>query len=58
MTHKIKLPEGICSGLDDYEIEQMIDIALGLEPLWENALGKNWHNKIKRTDIKALYKKM
>lgn len=56
--HNIELPQNICAELDDNEFDIMIDIALGLEPLWENALGKNWKQKISREKLLSLYKKM
>ena len=43
-------------GDDDFDI--MINIALGLEPLWENAIGKNWKKTITREKLKSLYQKM
>jgi 3-deoxy-alpha-D-manno-octulosonate 8-oxidase len=36
----------------------MIDTALGLEPLWKNALGEHWKQLITREKIRALYEKM
>ncbi len=56
--HDISLPQGICKHLSDEEFDIMIDVALGLEPLWENALGKNWKNIITRSKLKALYQQM
>jgi len=56
--YKIELPQGICSDLRDGELDIMIDIALSLEPLWENAIGKNWKKIITHDKIKALYEKM
>lgn len=56
--HSIALPEGICSGLSDRELNTMLNIALGLEPLWENALGKNWKKIMTPEKLKALYLKM
>jgi 3-deoxy-alpha-D-manno-octulosonate 8-oxidase len=44
--------------LEEYEIDTMINVALVLVPLWENALGKNWKQKITRDKLKSLYKKM
>lgn len=58
LKHGIELPTGICKDLDDREIDKMIDVALSLEPLWENALGKNWQSKISRDKLMALYKRM
>lgn len=56
--HGIELPQGICADLEDYEFDKMIDVALSLEPLWENAIGKNWKTKITRKTLLHLYKKM
>ena len=56
--HHIDLPQGICADLTDNEFDVMIDIALSLEPLWENAIGKNWKKTITREKLKNLYKKM
>ena len=56
--HGIKLPQGICADLSDKEFDIMIDVALSLEPLWENALGKNWKKVMTRDKVKSLYQKM
>ncbi len=56
--YDIELPKGICANLDDSEFDVMINISLGLEPLWENALGKNWKKTITRDKLKELYQKM
>lgn len=56
--HDITLPENVCAHLEDDHFDTMIDVALSLEPLWENALGKDWQKKITRDKLKALYQKM
>ncbi|WP_233586648.1 iron-containing alcohol dehydrogenase family protein [Formosa maritima] len=56
--HDIKLPQGLCANLTDKEFDIMIDVALSLEPLWENALGKHWRKTISRDKLKELYLKM
>jgi 3-deoxy-alpha-D-manno-octulosonate 8-oxidase len=56
--HDINLPQGICADLSDKDFDTMIDVALSLEPLWENAIGKNWKKKITRDKLKSLYKLM
>ncbi|APY12289.1 alcohol dehydrogenase [Seonamhaeicola sp. S2-3] len=58
IKHNISLPKGICADLSDDQLDTMIDIALDLVPLWENALGKNWQKKITRKKLKELYQKM
>lgn len=56
--HNINLPQGICSDLGNHEFDTMINVALSLKPLWENALGKNWEKTITREKLKSLYTKM
>ena len=56
--HNIHIPKGICANLSDKEFDIMIDVALSLEPLWENAIGKDWKTKITRSLLKDLYSKM
>ncbi|MGB1308533.1 MAG: iron-containing alcohol dehydrogenase family protein [Oceanihabitans sp.] len=56
--HNITIPQGICANLSDDEFNIMIDVALSLEPLWENAIGKNWKKTITRNTLKELYQKM
>lgn len=56
--HKIDLPKGVCANLDDSQFDIMIDVALSLEPLWENAIGKNWKSSITREKLKSLYQQM
>ncbi|RJQ60328.1 MAG: iron-containing alcohol dehydrogenase [Desulfobacteraceae bacterium] len=56
--HDISLPGNIVSGLDDKEIDRMIDVALVLEPLWENALGSDWKKRMSRERIRELYRRM
>jgi len=54
----IKLPRNIIDGIESSKLEKMVDVALILEPLWENALGAEWKKAINRERIKELYKQM
>jgi 3-deoxy-alpha-D-manno-octulosonate 8-oxidase len=56
--HEISLPRQLTSGLDNEQLEKMADVALVLEPLWENALGKDWKKIMTRERIKELYQRM
>ena len=56
--HKIDIPKGVCANLTDSQLDKMIDIALSLVPLWENALGENWEAIMTREKLKELYLKM
>ncbi len=56
--HNIQLPQGICADLEEDQFNTMIDVALSLEPLWENAIGKKWKTIITRKKLLELYQKM
>lgn len=56
--HGIELPQGLCSNLSEQDFDVMINVAMSLEPLWENAIGKDWKKSITRQLIRELYKKM
>jgi len=56
--HGISLPQNIVAGIDADKMEKMIDVALILEPLWENALGADWRRQMTRERIEELYRKM
>lgn len=56
--NQIDLPKNICANLTDEEFDKMIDVSLGMKPLWENALGKNWEQQITRTTLRKLYEKL
>ncbi|NRD22509.1 iron-containing alcohol dehydrogenase [Winogradskyella litoriviva] len=56
--HNIQLPKGICADLEEDQFDKMIEVALSLEPLWENAIGKNWKTIITKQKLLELYKKM
>lgn len=54
----IKLPRNLTAGIESSKLEKMVDVALILEPLWENALGAEWKKVMTRDRIKELYKQM
>jgi 3-deoxy-alpha-D-manno-octulosonate 8-oxidase len=53
--NNIDIPKNICAGLSDDDFNKMIDVSLGMKPLWENALGKEWEKIITRGKLRALY---
>lgn len=55
---QVEIPQNICSQMSDEEMEKMVQIALNLTPLWENALGKNWREKMNQKTVRELYEKM
>jgi len=54
----IEIPTGICKGLSDTDFEKMINVSMGMKPLWENALGKDWEKIMTRQKLRALYEKL
>ncbi|MFC1798213.1 iron-containing alcohol dehydrogenase family protein [Thermodesulfobacteriota bacterium] len=56
--HHIDLPSGQVSDIGNDKLEKMVDIAMTLDPLWENALGPDWKTIMTRDRAKDLYLKM
>lgn len=56
--HKIEIPQGICKNLTKEQLDTMITVAMGMVPLWENALGNNWEAIITPQKLKELYLRM
>jgi len=54
----IRIPKNICAGLTEEHFQIMINVSLGMKPLWENALGKDWEKIMTREKLRALYKKL
>ena len=56
--HNIQLPKGICANLNDSDFDTMISVAMGMEPLWENAIGANWREIITPEKLRSIYEKI
>ena len=56
--NNIDIPVGICNGLSEEDFEKMINVSMGMKPLWENALGKDWEKIMTREKLRALYEKL
>lgn len=56
--HNIVLPKGICASISDENFNTMIRVAMGMEPLWENALGKEWREKITPEKLRSIFAKI
>ncbi len=56
--HAIQLPRNLVAGLSSDQVETMVDVALVLEPLWENALGPDWKKTATRSRIRDLFLQM
>lgn len=56
--YEIDIPTGVCKNVTEAQLDTMVNVALSLEPLWENALGPKWKEIISYDKVKALYKKL
>src|SRR5687767_11933507 len=56
--NNIDIPVGITRGLSDEQFDSMINVSLGMKPLWENALGKDWEKVMTREKLRALFEKL
>lgn len=54
----ISLPNTLQFDGDEKKLEKMVDVALVLAPLWENAVGPGWQKVITRQRIRNLYETM
>ena len=55
--NEIDIPKNICANLTDEQFDKMIDVSLGMKPLWENALGKDWEKQMNRQRLRKLYER-
>ena len=51
----IDIPQGICKDLSEDQFDTMINVSLGMKPLWENALGKDWEKIMTRERLRDLF---
>jgi 3-deoxy-alpha-D-manno-octulosonate 8-oxidase len=56
--NQIEIPKGICARLSEEDFNRMMNVSLGMKPLWENALGKNWEQQMTREKLRSLYEKL
>jgi 3-deoxy-alpha-D-manno-octulosonate 8-oxidase len=54
----IEIPSGLCRNLSDEQFETMMNVSIGMKPLWENALGKDWEKIITRKKLRELFEKL
>jgi len=51
----VDIPRGVTRDLNEDQMETMITVALGLDPLWENCLGKDWKTIMTRDKARSLF---
>ncbi len=54
----VDIPRGLTRDLTETQMETMITVALGLDPLWENCLGKDWKTIMTRDKARSLFLKL
>ncbi len=54
----VDLPRNLTAELTEEQWDKMIDVALSLDPLWENALGPDWRKTMTRSRVRELYERM
>ena len=58
VKHGIELPRNLTADLTEQQFDTMVNVALGLAPLWENCFGPHWQQIMTYDRAMALYKKM
>ncbi|WP_317194714.1 iron-containing alcohol dehydrogenase family protein [Aequorivita echinoideorum] len=58
LKNDVEIPKGVCENISEEQLEMMVHIAMGMVPLWENALGADWQSIITPSKLKKLYRKM
>jgi 3-deoxy-alpha-D-manno-octulosonate 8-oxidase len=58
MKHDFKLPKVVTDGLSETEMNEMIRVALSLDPLWQNALGPDWREIMTPERARELFLRM
>ncbi len=56
--HNVTLPRGVNATTTDAQYDEMIRVALSLDPLWENALGPDWKTLMPPARARELYERM
>lgn len=53
--NNIDIPKNTCAGLSDEDFNKMIDVSLGMKPLWEMIGGASWEEQMTRERLRGLY---
>ncbi|SHG97188.1 iron-containing alcohol dehydrogenase family protein [Flagellimonas flava] len=56
--HGIQMPKGICANLAQSDFDTMVGVSLGMEALWENALGKDWRKIMTPERLQEIYRRI
>ncbi|WP_461532758.1 iron-containing alcohol dehydrogenase family protein [Sinomicrobium sp.] len=56
--HGVEIPTAVCANLSEDDFNTIINVSMGMVPLWENALGKDWKDIITPQKLRGMYEKM
>jgi 3-deoxy-alpha-D-manno-octulosonate 8-oxidase len=56
--HKIELPQNLSKDWTEEQIEAMAEVSYKLDHMWKHAIGPDWKEKISKTDIQNLFKRL
>ena len=54
----VEIPQGLTAGLPAAKLDKMIEVSLGMAPLWQNVLGDDWKRQMTPERLRALYQKL
>ena len=55
---RVDLPQGVTRALAPEKLDKMVDVSLGMAPLWANVLGEDWQRRMTRERLRALYQRL
>jgi 3-deoxy-alpha-D-manno-octulosonate 8-oxidase len=54
----VEIPRGVVASLPPQKLDKMIEVSLGMAPLWQNVLGDDWTRQMTPERLRALYQRM
>jgi 3-deoxy-alpha-D-manno-octulosonate 8-oxidase len=54
----VEVPTGVTRGLAPERLEKMVDVSLGMAPLWANVFGEDWPKIMTRERLRALFERL
>jgi 3-deoxy-alpha-D-manno-octulosonate 8-oxidase len=54
----VEIPRGLAADLPAAKLDKMVEVSLGMAPLWQNVLGDEWKNLMTPERVRALYGRM
>lgn len=54
----VEIPRGVTRGLSAAQLDKMVEVSLGMAPLWQNVLGDDWRAAMPPARLRALYERL